>query len=164
MPNAKLLIIGDGPARKELEELAYDLDSNNINFLGKVPWQQIPIYYNITDLFVTASRSETQGLTVLEALAASTPVACVNDPSFDVVVDHFNGLKFDTTDELAECFLRAYQDPANLSFLTSNAFESIQDLDISVFIDNALAIYKKVISNHKRCLEVKKMKRKFWRF
>ena len=36
----------------------------------------------MADVFVTASKSETQGLTVLEALASSTPVVCANDPSY----------------------------------------------------------------------------------
>jgi 1,2-diacylglycerol 3-alpha-glucosyltransferase len=159
----KLVIVGDGPAREQLEELTSELNVERVEFLGRVPWDQIPIYYNISDVFVTASKSETQGLTVFEALAASTPVFCVDDPSFDIVVDGFNGRKFDSDDELAECFKEAYLDRNQLSFYASNAFESVQELDIEIFVSNAVKIYNRVITNHRRRLDIKTMKKRFWR-
>jgi len=163
LPGAKLVIIGDGPARKELEEQAKELKVKGVYFLGKVPWVDIPVYYNISDVFVTASKSETQGLTVLEALAASTPVVCVDDPSFDVVEHDYNGMKFETASDLAHCIRFVYNNPAHLNYLSGNAFESIQDLDINIFINNAVNIYDKVITNKKKRDEVKKLKYRFWR-
>ena len=64
--NAKLLIVGDGPDINKYKELSikYKIDNNTI-FTGKVPWDDMPKYYQIADVFATASRSETQGLTVV---------------------------------------------------------------------------------------------------
>lgn len=95
----KLIIVGDGPDIKNLKELSKDI-KDNVVFAGKSLWEDVPCYYDIADIFVTASRSETQGLTVLEALASSTPVVCANDPSYiDAIVPGSNGFVFDTEEE-----------------------------------------------------------------
>ena len=60
-----------------------------------VPWAEIPNYYQLADLFVTASKTETQGLTVIEAMAASKPPICIDDESFNLTVtDDLNGKIF----------------------------------------------------------------------
>ena len=47
----------------------------------------------MADVFATASQTETQGLTVIEAMASSLPVVCINDESFnDTVIDGLNGI------------------------------------------------------------------------
>ena len=95
----KLVIVGDGPDINNLKEAAKEIEDNVI-FAGKSPWEDVPCYYDISDVFVTASRSETQGLTVLEALASSTPVVCANDPSYnDGIVPNKNGFVFDNEKE-----------------------------------------------------------------
>ena len=92
----KLLIIGDGPDidkfKKQVDELKM---TNNVIFTGKVPWDIINEYYQLAHVFVSASHSETQGLTLLEAMAASIPVVACDDDAFrDVVVDDLNGYLF----------------------------------------------------------------------
>lgn len=92
----KLLIIGDGPDidkfKKQVDELKM---TNNVIFTGKVPWDIINEYYQLAHVFVSASHSETQGVTLLEAMAASIPVVACDDDAFrDVVVDDLNGYLF----------------------------------------------------------------------
>ena len=94
--NTKLLIVGDGPDLENYKELS---KNNNIEesviFTGKVPWEDVPLYYNLADIFTTASHTETQGLTVIEAMAASLPVIALDDESFrNVVVDSLTGFLF----------------------------------------------------------------------
>ena len=93
---AKLLIVGDGPDIDKFKKQAQKLKiSDNVIFTGKVPWKEVPKYYAISTVFSTASKSETQGLTVIEAMAASLPVVCVKDDSFeDTVIDGLNGYFF----------------------------------------------------------------------
>ena len=94
--NAKLLIVGDGPDLEEYKKLAKKQKiENRVIFTGKVPWEDIPIYYALSDIFVTASHTETQGLTVVEAMAASVPVVALDDESFrNTVVDGLTGYLF----------------------------------------------------------------------
>ena len=94
--NAKLLIVGDGPDLDNYKELVKEkkLD-NNVIFTGKVPWDEVPLYYNLADIFTTASHTETQGLTVIEAMAASLPVIALDDDAFrNVVIDTLTGYLF----------------------------------------------------------------------
>lgn len=94
--NAKLLIVGDGPDLDKFKELVIENNlSDNVIFTGKVPWNEVPLYYNVADIFTTASHTETQGLTVIEAMAASLPVVALNDDAFrNVVVDTLTGYLF----------------------------------------------------------------------
>lgn len=95
--NCKLLIIGDGPDVDKFKSLVSELKiDNNVIFTGKIPWEHIHEYYQMASIFVSASHTETQGLTLLEAMAASKPVVAYDDEAFrDVVVDDLNGYLFE---------------------------------------------------------------------
>ena len=92
----KLMIIGHGPDEEMLKKQAKDLKiENNVIFTGKIPWEEIHEYYQLASVFVSASNTETQGLTLLEAMAAGVPVVALDDEAFrDVVVDDLNGYLF----------------------------------------------------------------------
>ena len=50
--NIKLLIVGDGPEKEELHKLTKELNiEDNVIFTGKVPWDEIEYYYNLSDVF-----------------------------------------------------------------------------------------------------------------
>lgn len=73
----KLLIIGDGPLRRKLQELAASLDlSDKVVFAGEIQNQQVVPYYHAADVFALASiaRSEAFGIVQIEAMAAGLPV------------------------------------------------------------------------------------------
>ncbi len=99
-PNLFFLIVGDGPDRKNLEELADELDiSSKVLFTGMVQPTQVQEYYQIADVFVSASTSETQGLTYIEAIANGLPLLCRRDKCLEgVVQDGVNGYEY-TSDE-----------------------------------------------------------------
>lgn len=94
--NCKLIIVGSGPDLEELEKLSIKLKmDNNIIFTGKVPWNEVSLYYNMANVFTTASHTETQGLTVIEAMAASIPVVALDDEAFNTtVINDLNGYLF----------------------------------------------------------------------
>jgi N-acetyl-alpha-D-glucosaminyl L-malate synthase BshA len=74
---SKLLMIGDGPERLNVEELARSLDIyDDVRFLGKQ--EQISEILSITDLFLLPSQTESFGLSALEAMACSVPVISTN--------------------------------------------------------------------------------------
>ena len=74
----KMLIIGDGPDKEALVQHTHMLGlENNISFVDSVPNDEISHYYNACDLFLFASKSETQGIVLLEAMAARNPVIAI---------------------------------------------------------------------------------------
>ena len=92
-----LLLVGDGPDRKRLEVVAAELrlEAPDVVFAGMVPAEQVADWYRLGDLFVSASTSETQGLTYAEALAAGVPVLCRADACLlGVVRDGENGWQY----------------------------------------------------------------------
>lgn len=76
-----LLIVGDGPERPALEAQAQALGvARRVRFAGMAAPAEVPHYYALADAFVSASTSEAQGLTYIEALAAGLPLLCRDDP------------------------------------------------------------------------------------
>jgi len=78
-PEVLLVVTGEGPAEKMLHELAKKLNlENNILFIGYLDRNtELNACYKAADLFVFASKSETQGLVLLEAMAQGTPVVAI---------------------------------------------------------------------------------------
>ena len=147
---AKMVIVGDGPDMERLIKLSIDKKlQNKIVFTGKVPWDDIPKYYALCDVFVTASTSETQGLTVIEAMGASKPVVAANDESFkEVISDGEDGYLFNNEDEYIEKVFKLYNDKKNYlkmqkqAKLTSTKYSPIQ------YAKSVLSIYEKVINKN----------------
>ena len=93
--NFVLLIIGEGPLREKLQSKIkeYNLE-NNIKLIGNIENDKINNYYKASDLFLFTSKSETQGIVILEAMASSTPVVAISSSGIDdILVDGINGYK-----------------------------------------------------------------------
>ena len=99
-PETKLLIVGTGPYIEKYYSLVQHLDlSGDIIFTGFVPDADLPKYYAAADALAIASKFETQGLVVLEALASGRPVAGANYRAIpEFVRDGVNGALFDPAD------------------------------------------------------------------
>ena len=147
--NIKLLIIGDGP---DLERYKKYTTKNNIEsnviFAGKVPWDKIGEYYQIANIFATASHTETQGLTVIEAMAASLPVVAIEDESFTgTVIDNLNGLIFRNRREYKKCINNLYKDKKLLERLSKQARISAEVHSSKYFVEQILDVYRIAINN-----------------
>lgn len=82
-PGARLVVGGTGPELPAARSLATRLGvAGAVHFLGLVPEHDLPGLYAAADVFVSASRFETQGLTVLEAFACGVPAALADCPVF----------------------------------------------------------------------------------
>ena len=115
LPDATLMIVGDGPERKKLESLAKKLGvEKKIIFTGMLHREDLRDALRANDIFVTASRSENMPVSVIEAMACGLPVASVRAKGIPEIVDHGkNGLLVepDRPEELAHgdrasCFPR----------------------------------------------------------
>ena len=90
----RMLMIGDGPDKKSLEERSRMLGlQEDIVFTGTIPNERIAAYFKAADGFLFASKTETQGIVVLEAFAGATPVIAVKASGVeDLVDDGVNGI------------------------------------------------------------------------
>ena len=148
--NIKLIIVGYGPdEEKYKEEVKSRHLEDRIKFTGKVVWNSMPSYYQMADAFITASKTETQGLTVIEALASSLPVICIDDLAFkSAVIDNFNGRIFQDEIECIKILDELSENTKELESLASKACPSIKKFSIETFGTNALEVYNVAIANH----------------
>ena len=148
-PKAKLLIVGDGPDLNKYKSYVKKQGlEENIIFTGKVPWDSIAEYYLISDVFTTASRTETQGLTVIEAMAASLPVVCIDDESFtNTVIDNLNGKIFKNKRGYKKAIIELYNNPKELKKLSKQARVSAEMHSSKYFVESILDVYKIAIKN-----------------
>lgn len=102
----KFVIVGGGPAIPELEKHALKLGIKEIvHFVGRVEPDEIGAYYYLGDVFVSASLSETQGLTYMEAMAAERILLCRFDEGLvNVIKDEETGFFFKDEKDFGERF------------------------------------------------------------
>ena len=92
-----LIIVGDGPARSDVENTVRECGfEDRVFFTGFVDKKELPKYYNTADVCVSCSRFETQGLSIMEAMACRKPIVCPNARAFSVIIeDKKDGFLFD---------------------------------------------------------------------
>jgi glycosyltransferase involved in cell wall biosynthesis len=96
IPESRLAIVGDGPAREDLET---HFAGTHTNFVGYLHGLELACAYASADAFIFPSRTETLGLVLLEAMAAGCPVvAAASGGITDIVTDGVNGYLFDPAD------------------------------------------------------------------
>ncbi len=148
IPKTKMVIVGDGPDMNDLALLVHKnkLDKKVI-FTGKVPWNDIPKYYQLANVFVTSSKTETQGLTVIEAMAASKVVVAIKDESFLLVMtDQQDGLFFETEEEYKNLIYKIYSDKKFADMIAKQARITANQYNPVVYAKRVLKIYENVIN------------------
>lgn len=85
-PKAHLVIAGDGPYRETLEALAKGYELNNVHFVGQVIHDEVDQYYQMADVYINASESESQGLTYLESIANRLPIVAKENEYLSQIV------------------------------------------------------------------------------
>ena len=143
--NARLLLVGGGPAREALEEHAKTEGvSDKVIFAGMVDPDTVARYYQLGDLFVCASTSETQGLTYIEAAANGLPLLCRNDPCLEgVIVDGKNGYRYDNFEEYEARLDEMISNPDWLKSAGEASDAISYHFDRTVFGGTVEALYKK---------------------
>ena len=146
-----LIIIGDGPDMDEYKKMAKDLKiDKNVFFVGKVPWEDIPKYYRVANVFATASTSETQGLTVIEAMAATVAPICIDDESFrNTVIDGLNGRIFKTKEEYVGIIFELSKDKKKLADLQRQARLNAEVHSSKYYGERVADVYKHAIEHKK---------------
>jgi len=143
----KLLIVGDGPVRRDLENQVRDLHlEDTVFFTGMVPQDDVHKYYHLGDIFISASTSETQGLTYIEAMASGLPLVCRKDDCLvDVVDEGINGFTFENQMDFIEKIQSILANEAQLSLFKKNAVMKAQKFSVEEFGSRIESLYERVI-------------------
>ncbi len=149
-PALRLDIFGEGPAKKELEVLIAKLGiGESVGFVGFVTRPTIKRALKQHDFFVTASTMETQGLVILEAMAAGLPVLGVDALAVpELVHDEQNGYLVKPRDpkEMAEAMLKLTESAARNKKFGQKSLEFAEVHDISNCVTKLESAYKKLLS------------------
>ncbi len=145
--NIKLIIVGDGPDKEKYEKLSNDLGlEDNIIFTGKAAWGDMPYYYHVADVFATASKTETQGLTIIEAMASNVVPVCMRDEAFQsMVTEDLNGLFFETEEEYQKQILYLYENRTELQKIDKQARIQAEHYSSKNYADRVLEVYHRAI-------------------
>lgn len=138
-PSVKLLVVGDGPHRQALEELAARLAvSEAVIFVGEVSHQEVSHYYHAADYFVSASTSESQGLTYIEALASQTQLVVKGNDYLDALLDDSSlGMTYSADGDFAKTLI---------AYLTAHPQRDEEILQKKLYEVSSLDFGRKIIN------------------
>lgn len=159
--HVKFMIVGGGPQIDDLKELArhYHLEDRVI-FTDKKPREEVPYYYACADAFVSASLTETQGMTFIESMACGLPLFARKDKVLeDLVMEDTTGYYFQDAKEFAlkvEAFLK--KDNQTIDGMKEAARQIVKKYDSDIFYNKILAVYYQATDDFKDAYEVLKIK------
>lgn len=143
---AKLLLVGDGPDRHDMEVLTRQLGlTQDIRFLGKI--EQVEEVLSIADLFLLPSENESFGLAALEAMACQVPVISSNAEGIpEVNIDGITGFTSNVGDveDMAQNAIRILTDPELESAMKAAAYDKAQEYSLENIMVMYEALYKKL--------------------
>jgi glycosyltransferase involved in cell wall biosynthesis len=147
-PQVRLLLVGKGPEEDDLRETVRELDlGERVVFAGAVPHDDVPHYAAAADLFVFSSVTETQGLVLIEAMAAGTPVIAVKAPGSVDVLEEGGGLLVPIQeDAFANAVLELLADEPRRRAMGEKAARVVQRYTVSAVTERLLAVYEAAVA------------------
>jgi len=145
--NAKFLIVGDGAARKELEQMAIEFGiKDSIIFTGLVNKEEIINLYQASDIFIFASLTETQGLVAVEAMAAGNPVVAVKASGIeDMIINGEDGfLTSESEEEFSNSVIKIINDKNLREKMSARAKINSQRFSIEPWVEKVVELYKTI--------------------
>lgn len=151
VPDAHLVIVGDGTARRKLEEIAEEEEiSSHVHFTGRVVGDDLPQIYRTATVFAITSKTETQSIVVMEAMASGLPVVAIRAGAVPELVKHGkNGYIYepDDKDSVARGIIRILSDQDLREKLSEGSANRIKKHDISYTLTQIEDIYNTVLDN-----------------
>ena len=145
---AKLLLIGDGPERQNVEQLCRELGTcDQISFLGKQ--EAVEEILAVSDLFLMPSESESFGLAALEAMACGVPVISTNTGGLpEVNIEGETGFMADVgdVDHMTAKALEILRNEELLSKLRKGAMDQANRFSLDAVLPQYEAYYKQVVA------------------
>jgi 1,2-diacylglycerol 3-alpha-glucosyltransferase len=147
--NSRLVLVGKGVDELDLRRTVEKLDlKQQVIFTGPVPYDEIPHYTAAADLFVFPSKTDTQGLVLVEAMAAGTPVVAVEADSSREVLSHGGGILVPgEVDSFASTIEQLLDNRERLHDLSREALQIAQRYDIQTAVDRLVNAYKAALAD-----------------
>jgi 1,2-diacylglycerol 3-alpha-glucosyltransferase len=148
-PDAYFVIAGDGSFRPQLEaQAAASGWGERIRFLGMLSRAELPDLLHDSDLFLSASTSETQCLALVEAIAAGLPVVALHDDAFEgILMDGVNGRVVSRDVELfSQVVCELLADHATRQAFGRNSVELSRKFSVDIQIDSLVKLYREAIA------------------
>ncbi|MGM9947843.1 glycosyltransferase [Floccifex sp.] len=155
-----LVIVGKGTDLEYYKSLVNELDLNNrVHFTGMVNKEMVPYYYSPFDCFVSASTSETQGMTYIEALASGLCVFGRRDEVLSELIDEgTTGYYFDDEEELAGKWDAFFAQPKEIrQSVSQSCIEKTIPYNTEIFGKNVEEVYEYAISQYDQRYIVEKI-------
>ena len=150
------IIAGAGPFLSELKDICSNSKiRDRLIFTGMIDSSKVGNFYSKADVFVSASTSETQGLTFIESMACSTPIICRHDDCLDgVLIEGKTGFGYDTEEEFIY-YLNQILDNKKLRDKMGKNCKQLVDENYTEdsFANKIEQIYTKVIENHAKSVQ-----------
>lgn len=145
--NLVFLIVGDGPAREQLERQARELGiSGKVIFTGMVEPGEVQNYYQLADVFTSASTSETQGLTYIEAAANGLPLVCRQDDCLaQVLKEGENGFEYQSAQEFLDAVDTLLENPELRQAASLRSQEIAGQFDKEAFGEAIEQLYESLV-------------------
>ena len=147
----KVIVVGNGPFREELELLTVELGMSNIvDFIGEVSALQVPFYYNLADIYTSASITETQGLTFMEAMASGRIVLARFDSNLTgTIVNGKTGFFFTDDNSFVSQVEKIFSlTSAQKEAILQEAYKTVDAYSIEKFYENVMRVYKRAIRKY----------------
>ena len=147
----KILVVGDGPAKEELVLLSEELGLSGItDFVGQVSGLEVPFYYHLCDIYTSASMTETQGLTFMEAMAAGKIVLARFDSNLTgTIINGKTGFFFtDESSFIAQTEKILALTKSQKDEIVNEAYKVAEIYSIDKFYENIVRVYKRAIRKY----------------
>ncbi|RHM99097.1 glycosyltransferase [Dielma fastidiosa] len=159
-PHYKLMIVGGGPDLEELKDLAASCGiADQVIFTDKQDRDLVPVFYAAMDGFVSASLSETQGMTFIEAAASGLPVFARHDDVLDDLLEDGKSGYFFEEDTFSDKVIEFFAlDKETVEMMKHNARRQSAQYDCHTFYTAVLNVYEEAVNSYHKTLDVKRIK------
>lgn len=143
-PQFKLVIVGEGEERKNLELRIKNLGlEDNVKLVGKANHQDIPFYFKAADIFILNSEYEGLSHVILEAMQFEIPVIASNiGGNPELIGDNFNGflVEYNNQEQIKKAIMRLWQDKNLAQKFIRNSLEKLKNFTWEKLVSETSAV------------------------
>jgi len=149
-PNCRLLVVGPGNIDRESAQVISERGLKDVHFVGFVSDEELPKYYQMADIYCSpATGDESQGIVLLQSMAAGTPILASSIPGYRTVIDdNQDGLLIDPWDEreFSSKMIMLLKNKDLRQRLSTRAKDTVKKYDWNVVTDQIEEKYRKALS------------------